>query len=196
LVPIQSNSDLAILQYENILTFMGQELQHETSLKLAHLAQADAPGNRDMAMLADLTYKDSRTMRITTVISMFYLPVNLAMVCTAAPFLNYNETRPGDDGLYNLPPSGDMLRHPTNLRLPILVISSSTLVWYGTAIEVAESSGSRIQIRSEVWIASLAAVVLAVGTISWPWWWNWREQRKPDKNAAEKTLASGSSGCA
>jgi hypothetical protein len=101
---------------------MGQELQHETSLKLAHLAQADAAGNRDMAMLADLTYKDSRTMRITTVIAMFYLPVNLAMVCTAAPFLNYNETRPGDDGLYNLPPSGDLLRHPTNLRLPILVI--------------------------------------------------------------------------
>lgn len=67
-------------QYENILTFHGQELQHETSLKLAHLAQADAVENKDMAILADLTYKDSRTMRIATVIAMFYLPANLVMV--------------------------------------------------------------------------------------------------------------------
>lgn len=34
-----------------------------------------------MAVLADLTYKDSRTMRIATVIAMFYLPANLVMVC-------------------------------------------------------------------------------------------------------------------
>jgi hypothetical protein len=42
--------------------------------------QADAVENRDMAVLADLTYKDSRTMRIATVIAMFYLPANLVMV--------------------------------------------------------------------------------------------------------------------
>ena len=36
-------------EYTNILTFHGQELQHDTSLKLVDLAQADAAGNRDMA---------------------------------------------------------------------------------------------------------------------------------------------------
>lgn len=73
-------SDLAILWYDNILTFHGQEIQHDTSLKLAQLAQADAAGNRDMAVLADLTHKDSRSMRIATAIAMFYLPVNLVIV--------------------------------------------------------------------------------------------------------------------
>lgn len=73
-------SDLTIVQYDSILTFHGQELQHGTSLKLAHLTQADAAGNRDMAVLADLTHKDSRSMRITTAIAMFYLPVNLVVV--------------------------------------------------------------------------------------------------------------------
>lgn len=68
------------MQYSNILTFHGQELQHDTSLKLAYLAQADASGSRDMAVLADLTYKDSRSMRIATAIAMFYLPINLVMV--------------------------------------------------------------------------------------------------------------------
>ncbi len=33
-----------------------------------------------MAVLADLTYKDSRSTRIATAIAMFYLPVNLVLV--------------------------------------------------------------------------------------------------------------------
>ena len=75
--------------------FHGQEIQHDTSLKLAQLAQADAAGNRDMAVLADLTHEDSRSMRIATAIAMIYLPVNLVMV--RIPFL----------GLYtSLTPSG------------------------------------------------------------------------------------------
>lgn len=69
------------VQYDNILTFRAQELQHGSSLKLTQLVQADAVENKDMAILADLTYKDSRTMRIATVIAMFYLPANLVMVC-------------------------------------------------------------------------------------------------------------------
>lgn len=77
-------SNITTLQYDNILTFRGQELQHENSLKLTQLAQADAVENKDMAILADLTYRDSRTMRIATVIAMFYLPANLVMVCYLA----------------------------------------------------------------------------------------------------------------
>ncbi|KAI1212577.1 uncharacterized protein F4807DRAFT_472124 [Annulohypoxylon truncatum] len=74
--------------YNSILTFYGQELQHDTSLKLAQLAQADASGNRDMAVLADLTYKDSRSMRIATAIAVFYLPVNLVVVRISLLVLN------------------------------------------------------------------------------------------------------------
>ncbi|KAI1737671.1 hypothetical protein F4680DRAFT_450635 [Xylaria scruposa] len=131
--------------YSNILTFHGQELQHETSLKLTYLAQDDATGNKDMAVLADLTYKDSRSMRIATAIAMFYLPINL-----------------------------------------VLSFFSTTLVWYGTAAEVEENNNSRIQVRSEVWYASIAATLLAVGTVCWASWWNWRVQRKSDQNGIQK----------
>lgn len=77
-------SNITAVQYDNILTFRGQELQYENSLKLTQLAEADAVENKDMAILADLTYRDSRTMRIATVIAMFYLPANLVMVCSPA----------------------------------------------------------------------------------------------------------------
>ncbi|KAI0383443.1 hypothetical protein F5Y04DRAFT_278620 [Hypomontagnella monticulosa] len=135
-------SDDLRTMYSNILSFYGQELQHDASLKLGHIAQADADGNRDMAVLADLTFKDSRSMRIATAIALFYLPVNLVMS-----------------------------------------FFSSTLVWYGTPVDVAENYRSSIQIRSEVWIASVAAVVLAIGTVCWFWWWNWRGRREPARNA-------------
>ncbi|KAH6717630.1 hypothetical protein BKA61DRAFT_670054 [Leptodontidium sp. MPI-SDFR-AT-0119] len=131
--------------YDNILTFHGQEIQHDTSLKLAQLAQADAAGNRDMAVLADLTHKDSRSMRIATAIAMFYLPVNL-----------------------------------------VISFFSTTLVWYGTAVDATENDTSRIQVRSEVWIATVAAIVLASSTACWSWWWNWKEQKKPDKKASQE----------
>jgi hypothetical protein len=110
-----SMSDLAILQYDNILTFHGQELQHDTSLKLAHLAQADAAGNRDMAVLADLTYKDSRSMRIATAIAMFYLPVNLVMVriLSFLKFL-YLIDPLGTRGCKICYPVQDLLCRPTN----------------------------------------------------------------------------------
>lgn len=94
-------SNITAAQYDNILTFRGQELQHENSLKLTQLAQADAVENKDMAILADLTYRDSRTMRIATVIAMFYLPANLVMVCsltaadTLCSVLNSRSVRSG-----------------------------------------------------------------------------------------------------
>ncbi|KAI0442352.1 hypothetical protein F4803DRAFT_551227 [Xylaria telfairii] len=131
--------------YSDILTFHGQELQRDTSLKLEYLAQDDAAGNKDMAVLANLAFKDSRSMRIATAIAMFYLPVNV-----------------------------------------VFSFFSTTLVWYGTTVEAAETGNSRIQVRSEVWIASVAAVLLAIGTIGWWWWWNSREERKLGKSAVKE----------
>ncbi|KAI1147688.1 hypothetical protein F4825DRAFT_471192 [Nemania diffusa] len=64
---------------------------------------------------------------------------------------------------------------PVNL---VFSFFSTTLVWYGTTAEVAENNGSKIQLRSEVWIASATAVLLAISTVSWAWWWNCTEEKK------------------
>jgi hypothetical protein len=119
-------SDLAVEQYDNILTFHGQELQHDTSLKLAHLAQADAAGNRDMVVLADLTHKDSRSMRIATAIAMFYLPVNLVTVRILA-FLNflYLINPLGTRGCKICHPVQDLLCRPTNFWVTNISHSSA-----------------------------------------------------------------------
>jgi hypothetical protein len=167
-----SMSDLSIVQYDNILIFHGQELQHDTSLKLAHLAQADAAGNRDMAVLADHTHKDSRSMRIATAIAMFYLPVNLVMVRILA-FLKflYLIDPLGTRGCKICHPVQGLLCCPTNFR-----VTNAT-----------ENHSSRMQVRSEVWIATVAAIVLAISTACWSWWWNWKEQKKSDKKAFQVT---------
>jgi hypothetical protein len=126
--------DFAIAQYDNILTFHGQELQHDTSLKLAQLAQADAAGNRDMAVLADLTYKDSRSMRIATAIAMFYLPVNLVMV-RILTFLNfYTSLIPWESGVVRFAiRSKACFTAQLTSGLPTLVILQqyTCLVWDG-----------------------------------------------------------------
>jgi hypothetical protein len=120
-------SNLAIVQYDNILTFHGQELQHDTSLKLAHLVQADAAGNRDMAVLADLTHKDSQSMRITTAIAMFYLPVNLVMVRILAFLKSLYLIDPlGTRGCKICHPVQGLLCRPTNFR--VTNISHSSVV--------------------------------------------------------------------
>lgn len=97
-------SNIVAVQYDNILTFRGQEIQYENSLKLTQLAQADAVENKDMAILADLTYKDSRTMRIATVIAMFYLPANLVMVCPPVPLHTLHGVWNSDFGSPSTPP--------------------------------------------------------------------------------------------
>ncbi|KAI0549993.1 hypothetical protein F4679DRAFT_544427 [Xylaria curta] len=65
------------LMYDGILKYHGQELLHNNSLQLTQIAQNDAHETRTMATLADKTFQDSRTVRIATVIAMFYLPANL-----------------------------------------------------------------------------------------------------------------------
>ncbi|KAI1157381.1 hypothetical protein F5B18DRAFT_666015 [Nemania serpens] len=56
----------------------------------------------------------------------------------------------------------------------VLSFFSTELVWYGAAVEVAESKISKIQVRSEV-------------TVCWSSWWNWTGQRKLGKNGTQKT---------
>ncbi|KAI1742959.1 hypothetical protein F4680DRAFT_388269 [Xylaria scruposa] len=65
------------LMYDGVLKYHGQELLHNNSLRLTQIAQNDAYETRMMAALANKTFQDSRTVRIATVIAMFYLPANL-----------------------------------------------------------------------------------------------------------------------
>lgn len=53
---------------------------HNNGLKLTQIAQVDSAETRVMVSLADKSFQESRTMRIATVIAMFYLPANLVMV--------------------------------------------------------------------------------------------------------------------
>jgi hypothetical protein len=47
---------------------------------LAQLAQVGAADNKVLATMTDKTQKDSRIMRIATIIAMVYLPANLVTV--------------------------------------------------------------------------------------------------------------------
>jgi len=77
-----------VFKYDDILKFHGQEILYHNSVRLTQIAQADSVETKVMVSLADKTSRDSRTMRITTVVAMFYLPANLVMVRSQShPFL-------------------------------------------------------------------------------------------------------------
>lgn len=63
-----------------MLKFHGQELMQLNGARLTQIVQADSAENKVIVSLADATARDSRTMRIATVIAMVYLPANLMMV--------------------------------------------------------------------------------------------------------------------
>lgn len=63
-----------------MLAFSNQELLIRNGVSLEQLARAAATDNKVLAVMTDKTQKDSRTMRIATIVAMFYLPVNLVVV--------------------------------------------------------------------------------------------------------------------
>lgn len=67
-------------KYDDILKLYGQELMYHNGMKLTQIAQADSVETKVMVSLANQTSQDSRTMRIATVVAMFYLPANLVTV--------------------------------------------------------------------------------------------------------------------
>lgn len=67
-------------QISNVLSFCNQETLVRNGVSLAQLARAGADDNRALATIADKTWKDSRTVRITTIIAIIYLPANLVTV--------------------------------------------------------------------------------------------------------------------
>jgi hypothetical protein len=65
-----------------MLRLRNQELLLTHGHTLTKLGQAAASENRVLSVMTDRTRKDSRTMKIATVVAMFYLPVNLVIVST------------------------------------------------------------------------------------------------------------------
>lgn len=64
---------------------------HNNGLGLKEIALMNAAETKVMISLASQSSQDSRTMRIATVIAMFYLPANLVMVHypTRSSLLNF-----------------------------------------------------------------------------------------------------------
>ncbi|CAI4215617.1 unnamed protein product [Parascedosporium putredinis] len=65
--------------YDDILKFHGQELLVSNGVKLAMIAEEDSAQNKVMASLTEMTHKDSRTVRVMTMIALIYLPANLIL---------------------------------------------------------------------------------------------------------------------
>ena len=68
------------MQSNDILRFRDQESLYDNGIHLARMAQQDGFEKKLMVKLADNTARDSRTMRIATVVAIIYLPANLVMV--------------------------------------------------------------------------------------------------------------------
>ena len=83
-----------------------------------------------MAVLADLTYKDSRSMRIATAIAMFYLPVNLVMVRSVAFLKSYTSLIP-------LGTRACKICHPVDSSLCRLTNFLVTLISHSSAVHLS-----------------------------------------------------------
>jgi len=64
------------------LALRNQEMVICNGLSLEHLGRVGAQHNQNLVKVSEKTQKDSRTMRIATIITMVYLPANLVMVKT------------------------------------------------------------------------------------------------------------------
>ncbi|KAI1123893.1 hypothetical protein F5Y10DRAFT_285562 [Nemania abortiva] len=84
-------------EYDDITKSHEQELLHQNGLHLAQIAERDSQETKTMALLSDKTYRDSRTMRIATVVAMFYLPANL-VISFFSSVLVWFENKRGEGG--------------------------------------------------------------------------------------------------
>ena len=71
---------LTTTQNQTIINFRNQELLARNGSYLAQLAQGQLVESRSATIASDKTNKDSRTVRIATLVAMFYLPATLVLV--------------------------------------------------------------------------------------------------------------------
>ncbi|KAL2038549.1 hypothetical protein N7G274_008596 [Stereocaulon virgatum] len=115
------------LMNNDILRFRDQELLYENGIKLAQIAQSNALVNKIMVMLATNTAGDSRTMRIATIVALFYLPASFTMTFFSSSLVEINvasNSRKGDKGA-----PGMYVHHEIWVAiLTILVLASLTFL--------------------------------------------------------------------
>ncbi|KAL2815795.1 hypothetical protein BDW59DRAFT_153601 [Aspergillus cavernicola] len=65
--------------YGDILNLHSQELIQTNGMALTHLTQANSLETKAIGSLADCARQESRTMRIATLVAVYYLPANLVL---------------------------------------------------------------------------------------------------------------------
>lgn len=81
---LNRSSDI-ISTTNSICKFRSQEMLTDNGEQLRCITEANSREAAAMTSLAKKSYKDSRTVRIATIIGLIYLPVNLVLVCPS-PF--------------------------------------------------------------------------------------------------------------
>ncbi|KAI1497173.1 hypothetical protein F5X99DRAFT_413332 [Biscogniauxia marginata] len=80
------------LMYDDILKFQAQEIMYLNGVRLTQIVQTDSAETKVIVSLADATARDSRIMRIATVIAMIYLPANLVMSFFSTVLVEYHDS--------------------------------------------------------------------------------------------------------
>ncbi|KAF2259194.1 hypothetical protein CC78DRAFT_82270 [Lojkania enalia] len=78
-----------------ILEFRNQNVMKKNGIQLQRIAENDSKGKKVVADIAQWTYNDSRTMRIATVIAMFYLPASLVFALFSTCFVELHGSGTG-----------------------------------------------------------------------------------------------------
>ncbi|OAL50982.1 hypothetical protein IQ07DRAFT_679312 [Pyrenochaeta sp. DS3sAY3a] len=73
----------------NVLLFHTQDLSIRNGASIAQSSLSSLSENRLITATTDKTYRDSRTMRIATVVAMLYLPANLVMSFFSTGLVNF-----------------------------------------------------------------------------------------------------------
>ncbi|KAL2811839.1 hypothetical protein BJX63DRAFT_397920 [Aspergillus granulosus] len=84
--------------YGDILKFHSQELIQYNGMALTKLTEINTTETRAMVSLADRARQESRTMRIATVIAVYYLPANLVLSFFSTTLVWFEDVSTDDQG--------------------------------------------------------------------------------------------------
>ncbi|KAL2870915.1 uncharacterized protein BJX67DRAFT_210551 [Aspergillus lucknowensis] len=84
--------------YEDILKFNSQELIQNNGITLTQLTQTNTIETRAIVSLADQARQESRTMRIATVVAVYYLPANLVLSFFSTTLVWFENVNADDAG--------------------------------------------------------------------------------------------------
>ena len=137
---------LRLHQSQNIINLYNQEVIIHNGIALECLSQAKARDNGNLARMTKETQKDSRTMRIVTVVALIYLPANVVLVRISYQYI----------------PS------MWNLLTPFSKSFFSTeLVSFQATEPVADATSVfQMKVHSQVWIPIVLTLLLTTRTLA------------------------------